>query len=104
MTTRDPTDLNGQAADQEAQSLKLEQRRRQEIEDFKWLMAHKQGRRLMWRLLSMTGVFRTSMTGNSSTFFNEGRRDIGLQFMAEVNDHCLDAYVQMLKEQKADDN
>lgn len=101
---RDPTDLSGQVVDEEAQRLRDEQRRRQQVEDFKWLMAHKQGRRLMWRLLSMAGVFRTSMTGNSSTFFNEGRRDIGLQLMAEINDHSLDAYVLMLKEQKADDN
>lgn len=104
MTTRDPTDLTLQAADADAKAQDDARKRRQEVEDFKWLMAHKQGRRLMWRLLSMSGVFRTSMTGNSSTFFNEGRRDIGLQFMAEVNDHCLEAYVLMLKEQRGNDD
>lgn len=77
--------------------------RKREIEDFKWLVAHKQGRRLLWRLLSMTGVFTSSMTGNSQTFFNEGRRDIGLQLMAEVNEHSLEAFVQMMKEAKADE-
>lgn len=100
MTTRDPTDLEGLREDDEAQRQVADRKRLQEIEDFKWLMAHKQGRRIMWRMLSMSGVFRSSMTGNSSTFFNEGRRDIGLQLMAEINDHSLDAYVLMLKEQK----
>ncbi len=82
---------------------KASAQRKREIEDFKWLVAHKQGRRILWRLLSMTGVFTSSMTGNSQTFFNEGRRDIGLQLMAEVNEHSLEAFVQMMKEAKADD-
>lgn len=82
---------------------KAQLQRKREIEDFKWLVAHKQGRRILWRLLSMTGVFTSSMTGNSQTFFNEGRRDIGLQLMAEVNEHSLEAFVQMMKEAKADE-
>lgn len=82
---------------------KASAQRKREIEDFKWLVAHKQGRRILWRLLSMTGVFTSSMTGNSQTFFNEGRRDIGLQLMAEVNEHSLEAFVQMMKEAKADE-
>lgn len=82
---------------------KAQLQRKREIEDFKWLVGHKQGRRLLWRLLSMTGVFTSSMTGNSQTFFNEGRRDIGLQLMAEVNEHSLEAFVQMMKEAKADE-
>lgn len=89
----DPLDADAKATAQ----------RKREIEDFKWLVAHKQGRRLLWRLLSMTGVFTSSMTGNSQTFFNEGRRDIGLQLMAEVNEHSLEAFVQMMKEAKADE-
>lgn len=103
MATRDPLDLDGQAADAESEEQKAQAQRRQEIEDFKWLMAHKQGRRLMSRLLASTGVFRTSMTGNSQTFFNEGQRNIGLMLLAEVNDHCLDAYVLMLKESRSNE-
>lgn len=95
-STADPTDTLD--ADAKAQL-----QRKREIEDFKWLVGHKQGRRLLWRLLSMTGVFTSSMTGNSQTFFNEGRRDIGLQLMAEVNEHSLEAFVQMMKEAKADE-
>jgi hypothetical protein len=99
MSARDPTDLAALADDEQAQADRQAREAKQQVEDFKWLMAHKQGRRFVSRLLNLTGVFRTSMTGNSSTFFNEGRRDIGLQLMAEINDHCLDQYVMMLKEQ-----
>lgn len=99
---RDPTDLRAQEEEAEARADAEARKRKQEVEDFKWLVAHKQGRRILWRLLSMSGVFRTSMTGNSNTFFNEGRRDVGLQLLAEVNEHSLDAYVLMLKESKHD--
>lgn len=102
LDTRDPTDLRAQEADAEAQADRDKLLRKREVEDFKWLVAHKQGRRILWRLLSMSGVYRTSMTGNSSTFFNEGRRDIGLQLLAEINEHSLDAFVLMLKESKND--
>lgn len=98
---RDPTDLEGLANDEAAEAESQRQRRLQEIGDFKWLVAHEQGRRFLWRLLSMSGQFRTSMTGNSQTFFNEGMRNFGLMLLAEFNEHSLDAYIKMLKEQKA---
>ena len=36
-----------------------------------------QGREFLWWLLEICGVFTTSYTGNSDTYFNEGRRAIG---------------------------
>lgn len=43
------------------------------------------GRRVLSYLLNESGVFETSFTGNSRTFYNEGKRDIGLDIM----DHCF---------------
>ncbi len=100
---RDPTDLQGIEDEREAQAERERLRRFREIEDFKWLAAHEQGRRFLWRLLSMSGQFRTSMTGNSQTFFNEGMRNFGLMMVAEFNEHSLKAYVKMLEEQRNDD-
>jgi hypothetical protein len=94
----DPTNLAAQANASADRDLVAKNLRRIEVDDFKWIVAHAQGRRFLWRLLSMTGVFRTSMTGDSWTFHNEGQRNIGLQLMAEFNEHSLDAYVRMLKE------
>lgn len=99
---RDPTDLVGLEEDEETANQLAELQRTREVEDFKWLMKHEAGRRFMWRVLSMTGVFRTSMTGDNRTFFNEGARSVGLQLMAELNDHSIEAYVKMLKERQND--
>jgi hypothetical protein len=74
----------------------------QEANDVKWLMSSEQGRRIMWRRLERAGVFRCSFTGNSTTFFNEGRRDIGLQDIGDIHAHAPEAYALMVAEaQKA---
>ncbi len=36
-----------------------------------------QGREFLWWLFELCGVFGSSYTGNSDTYFNEGRRAIG---------------------------
>lgn len=77
--------------------------KRQEAEDFKWLMADPRGRRVVWRYLGLAGVFRSSFTGNSETFFREGERNIGLKLMADIDTHAPTKYEAMVKEAK-DDN
>lgn len=98
MSQRDPTDLLEEQEKAEASRLARHLRREQEISDFKWLTAHKQGRRFLWRLLDLSGQLRSSMTGNSQTFANEGARTFGLALMAEFHEHSIDAYAVMVKE------
>ena len=74
-----------------------------EAGDFKWIMSNKRGRRFIWRLLEKAGVFRSSFTGNSETFFREGARNIGLQVLAMVHEHTPESYTLMLSEQKEHD-
>ncbi len=74
--------------------------RDKELDDIKWLMSDERGRRVMHRLLTITGVYRTSFTGNSQTFFNEGQRNIGLILTADVHQHCSADYIKMLDEGK----
>jgi hypothetical protein len=69
-------------------------------EDLRWLMSHKQGRRLMNSLLEVTAVFQSSYTGTEETFFREGARNVGLRYLAKITDLCPDHYVTMLKEHK----
>jgi len=69
-----------------------------EIEDIRLLLSKQWGRRLVWRILEQTGQFRTSFTGNSTTFFNEGARNIGLWLVDEVLSADADQYLSMIKE------
>lgn len=72
-----------------------------EVLDLQWVMADKRGRRVMHRQLEAAGVYRLSHTGEAlSSAFNEGQRNRGLALLAELNAHCPDEYLLMLKEQR----
>jgi hypothetical protein len=71
---------------------------------FKAVMATREGRRYVWWLLDQCGVFRTSFTGNSATFFNEGQRNVGLMLIADINAACPEQYIVMLDEARDDTN
>lgn len=47
-------------------------------ECFQKLIREKEGALFFWALLMETGLFDPSMTGNSFTFHNEGKRAIGI--------------------------
>lgn len=76
--------------------------RNQEIEDIRFVLSDARGRRFFWRYLGECGVFKTSMTGNSQTFFNEGMRNIGLKLLADLNEADPGAYIKMMNENKED--
>lgn len=77
--------------------------RTQDLADLALVLAEPHGRRLVWRLLTMSGVFRSSFTGNSTTFFNEGRREVGLEILADVHEVGPDRYVEMMREAQRDE-
>jgi hypothetical protein len=52
---------------------------------YKTLLNNPDGKRVLWDILSMCGVFQLSFTGNSRTYFNEGKRQIGLYIMTMLN-------------------
>ena len=74
--------------------------REKELDDLKFILATEQGRRFVWRYLEITGVYKTSFTGSSETYFLEGQRNIGLKLMADINDSDPEAYVKMIKQNK----
>jgi hypothetical protein len=96
-----PLDTRAQEAaiKKQAESRRLEQE--QEVEDLKYLMGVPVFRRFVWRQLDKAGVFRTSFSTNGLEMaFKEGNRNLGVQLLAEINEHCPERYVQMTKEQK----
>lgn len=68
-----------------------------ELDEIRCVLSTPQGKRFVWRYLEKCGVFKTSFTGSSETFFLEGRRDIGLALLAEVCESSPEAYLEMLK-------
>ncbi|TDY26295.1 hypothetical protein B0G81_6805 [Paraburkholderia sp. BL6665CI2N2] len=75
----------------------LDDRRRNGLRQ---IMATPDGRAWMWALLGDCGIFRSCFTGNSTTFFNEGKREIGLPIMADLTEHFTEQYLLMAKEAK----
>lgn len=80
--------------------------RRQELGDIASILTTEEGRRFYWRVMVRCGLFKSSFTGNNTTFFNEGERNIGLMLIADLNEAAPQAYLQMLQEsmKKGDSN
>jgi hypothetical protein len=70
------------------------------LEDWRWLLADKRGRRIAWKLLEDAGIFRTSFDrdSNGQTAFNEGQRNIGLRVLAQAMQADPSAYERMTRE------
>lgn len=101
MSHSDPLDI---AAQQRERARKLDREKlddQQEIDDLKWLMSDKRGRRYMHRLLRRANVWGSSFNSNAMTMaFWEGLRHEGLRMIDMLTTHCPDRYVEMLKECK----
>lgn len=101
MNHDDTFDLQAQqdALDEARERSKLEALN--EVNDLKWVMSNKRGRRFMFRLLERAGVWRLSFNTNALTMaFNEGNRNEGLRLQALVTLHCPERFAEMLKESK----
>jgi hypothetical protein len=101
---RDPTDIRRQEAEAQRDERAAKVKRDREVADFKQVVSTKEGRRFIWRLLEEAGVYRSSFTGTSQTFFLEGQRNMGLLLIREIHEICPDVYTTMLKEQESHDN
>ncbi len=100
MSKNDPLDLRGQERQREDKDRTRKLERDQEAADFGFLMSDKRGRRFIWRMLELTGVYRSSFTGNSETFFREGARNVGLKLISDIHEFAPDSYTTMLDEQR----
>jgi len=77
----------------------FQRRRDREIEDLRSLIKKPEGRRVIWKILETCGVFKASFSLNSmQTAFNEGKRDIGLALLADLNEADTHIFAQMQSE------
>ena len=62
-------------------------------------MRNRSSRRFILRLLLTTGYFNSTFDGDvSKSFFNQGRREIGIWLMSELQSAVPDELAAMLKE------
>lgn len=74
----------------------------QKENDLRYVLASDQGKRFIWGLLEACGIFKSSFTGSSETYFLEGQRNIGLKLLADVMKTDPEAYIKMYKSGKKD--
>jgi hypothetical protein len=74
---------------QERKQLEQILQQRQADADFRWLMADPRGRRIVWALMGRCNVFSPVFNTHGGVMnFNEGRRDVGLFLLSEINRLC----------------
>ena len=101
MSEYNPLDFKGQQKSKDNKKSDERIDRQNEESDIKWLMSSKRGRRFIWRLLEMAGVFRSSFNTNAMTMsFSEGNRNYGLVLLNKLHALCPELYPTMIKEQK----
>jgi len=72
-----------------------------ELNDICFILDKLEGRRFLWRLLGVSGVYNISFTGeNNLTNFNEGKRCVGNQLLGDIMEANPDAYLQMINENR----
>jgi len=101
----DPLDLRSQEKAKTDREVRERLAKENEEADLKWLMGSKRGRRVVWRLLDQSGVFRLSFNTNAMQMaFAEGNRNYGNRTLAMIHALCPELYPQMVKENTNDRN
>jgi len=62
----------------------------------RFVLQHAQARQFVWWVLEQCGLFRVSFSGNSSTFFAEGERNIGLKIVSQLDGVSPTAFPKMM--------
>jgi hypothetical protein len=76
--------------------------RKQELMDIDTLMSTPAGSRLIWRLLTLSGIFRSSFSSDPLIMaMNEGQRNIGLRLLSDLTEACPEKYLNMMRTAKA---
>lgn len=75
----------------------------QRIADFRWVASTPQGRRFLYRVLEVSGVFHTTFNPDPyQSAFNEGGRNAGLRVLNDLMTLAPGAYAAMLDEHAQD--
>lgn len=77
----------------------------QEKEDMSAMLNSPSGRRVLWRVMDQSKLLAPDMfTGNSTTFYNLGKRDLGLWLYNEIMGSEPKAFLTMMNDQLQESN
>jgi hypothetical protein len=95
----DPLDIPSQERAEADKAQEKRLTREREISDLCTIMGSKEGRRVIWRLLERTGLFRSSFVAGDplATAFNEGERNIGLELQVAVEGASQKRFIDMMR-------
>ena len=88
----------GDAASVKEKQKRAKVRAERHLNGLKLIMTSADGRLWMWDFLTATGLFQGDFNGNSKDYFNLGRRNVGLPVFAQLQRHCMDEWMLMVKE------
>jgi hypothetical protein len=88
----------GDAASVKDAQKKAKQREARRLNGLKQIMGSADGRLWMWSFLETCGLFHVVFNGNSRDYFNLGQRNAAMPVFAAIQQHCMDEYLLMVKE------
>jgi acetylglutamate synthase len=74
--------LEGKALTERNERLRME--RTQYEDDLKWLLHQAQGQRFFKRFFKRAKIFAKTFSGNSKTYYDEGQREMALEYFQDV--------------------
>ena len=98
---RKPSTLTNDPGEERARQEGVKSQRDLELEDLKELIQIPAGVRFFKRMCVDASIFTTTFTGNSHTFFLEGKRDLALRYLRDIGEVRPDIFTKIiLKEEK----
>lgn len=94
-------DKNDNAADVDQinkKTMNAKKLREQWVKDLKEVMSTPAGRRVLGQIIEGSGIKKSSYTGNSETFYKEGRRSIGIWLEDEIKEAAPKEFVLQFNE------
>lgn len=78
-----------------------EERRKQELNDIRTVLANASGRRLIWKVLTKCNAFGSVFSKEASTMsYLSGQQDLGHYIMSEIVQADENLLLKMMKENK----
>ena len=59
-------------------------------------------RTMVWDILGQCGIYNSAFTGNSQTFYLEGKKDVGLFILERLQEMDSKSYARLILEQQKD--